>query len=124
LLRFNLGRTKKYGFSGQLYDNVTYGCPSSRFSGAMQIKRSSHLFAVHFPASVGSLTGAGDCLVGGTLASICSGLDVMVLQIIAGSYHLIKAITSYFSDFCLVQTMQGPYIRPPKFCFMNQCFSP
>jgi fructose-1-phosphate kinase PfkB-like protein len=71
-----------------------------------------------------SLTGAGDCLVGGTLASICSGLDVMVLQIIAGSYHLIKAVTSDFSDFCLVQTMQGPYIRLPKFCFMNQCFSP
>ncbi|CAK7329730.1 unnamed protein product [Dovyalis caffra] len=80
LMRFSSGRTKKYGFSGQLYDNVTSGCPSSRFSGAMQINRRSNLFAVHFPAlpaSVLRLTGAGDCLVGGTLASICSGLDVM-----------------------------------------------
>ncbi|KAG5247746.1 pentatricopeptide repeat-containing protein [Salix suchowensis] len=55
-------------------------CPSSRFSGALQIERSSHLFSVHFPAlpaSVVRLTGAGDCLVGGTLASLCSGLDIM-----------------------------------------------
>ncbi|KAJ6368632.1 hypothetical protein OIU78_001083 [Salix suchowensis] len=50
------------------------------FSGALQIERSSHLFSVHFPAlpaSVVRLTGAGDCLVGGTLASLCSGLDIM-----------------------------------------------
>ncbi|KAF9684338.1 hypothetical protein SADUNF_Sadunf04G0108000 [Salix dunnii] len=80
LLRFSLDRTKKYGFSGQLYDNVASSCPSSRFSGALQIERSSHLFSVHFPAlpaSVVRLTGAGDCLVGGTLASLCSGLDIM-----------------------------------------------
>ncbi|KAJ6766114.1 HEXOKINASE FAMILY MEMBER [Salix purpurea] len=80
LVRFSLDRTKKYGFSGQLYDNVASSCPSSRFSGALQIERSSHLFSVHFPAlpaSVVRLTGAGDCLVGGTLASLCSGLDIM-----------------------------------------------
>ncbi|KAJ6936878.1 pseudouridine kinase [Populus alba x Populus x berolinensis] len=80
VVRFSLDRTKKYGFSGQLYDNVASSCPSSRFSGALQIERSSHLFSVHFPAlpaSVVRLTGAGDCLVGGTLASLCSGLDIM-----------------------------------------------
>ncbi|MCH99472.1 pseudouridine kinase-like, partial [Trifolium medium] len=41
---------------------------------------SNRLFAVHLPslpASVVRLTGAGDCLVGGTLASICAGLDIM-----------------------------------------------
>ncbi|KAK1311986.1 hypothetical protein QJS10_CPA07g01035 [Acorus calamus] len=26
---------------------------------------------------VASLTGAGDCLVGGTLASVCAGLDIL-----------------------------------------------
>ncbi|XP_061977121.1 pseudouridine kinase isoform X3 [Populus nigra] len=80
VVRFSLDRTKKYGFSGQLYDKVVSSCPSSRFSGALQIERSSHLFSVHFPAlpaSVARLTGAGDCLVGGTLASLCSGLDIM-----------------------------------------------
>ncbi|KAJ6365102.1 hypothetical protein OIU76_029968 [Salix suchowensis] len=48
--------------------------------GPNLIERSSHLFSVHFPAlpaSVVRLTGAGDCLVGGTLASLCSGLDIM-----------------------------------------------
>lgn len=80
IVRFSLDRTKKYGVSGQLYDKVVSSCPSSRFSGALQIERSSHLFSVHFPAlpaSVVRLTGAGDCLVGGTLASLCSGLDIM-----------------------------------------------
>ncbi|KAJ6927187.1 hypothetical protein NC651_011304 [Populus alba x Populus x berolinensis] len=80
VVRFSLDRTKKYGFSGQLYDKVVSSCPPSRFSGALQIERSSHLFSVHFPAlpaSVVRLTGAGDCLVGGTLASLCSGLDIM-----------------------------------------------
>ncbi|KAI5592128.1 hypothetical protein POPTR_004G152100v4 [Populus trichocarpa] len=80
VVRFSLDRTKKYGVSGQLYDKVVSSCPSSRFSGALQIERSSHLFSVHFPAlpaSVVRLTGAGDCLVGGTLASLCSGLDIM-----------------------------------------------
>ncbi|KAL9370882.1 hypothetical protein Peur_036022 [Populus x canadensis] len=56
LMRFNLGRTEKYGFSGQFFF-------ASRFSGAMQIKRSSHLFSVHFPALPASVV---------TLASICS----------------------------------------------------
>ncbi|KAK9942436.1 hypothetical protein M0R45_008103 [Rubus argutus] len=42
--------------------------------------RSSCLYAVHFPAlpaSVVRLTGAGDCLVGGTISSLCAGLDIM-----------------------------------------------
>ncbi|MQL83014.1 hypothetical protein Taro_015496, partial [Colocasia esculenta] len=43
-----------------------------------QIK--NHAYILHLPAlpaSVMSLTGAGDCLVGGTLASVCAGLNVM-----------------------------------------------
>ncbi|KAF5196802.1 pfkB-like carbohydrate kinase family protein [Thalictrum thalictroides] len=65
----------------QLFEMVTSGCPSLKFCGAKNFElRSSHLYAVHFPslpASAVRLTGAGDCLVGGTLASICAGLDVM-----------------------------------------------
>ncbi|XP_059076745.1 pseudouridine kinase [Cryptomeria japonica] len=39
-----------------------------------------HLNCVHFPAlpvSVLSLTGAGDCFVGGTLAALCGGRDII-----------------------------------------------
>lgn len=49
------------------------------FPGLEQMN-SSHSYFFHFPAidaSVVSLTGAGDCLVGGILSSLCSGLDIM-----------------------------------------------
>ncbi|OMO63419.1 hypothetical protein COLO4_32449 [Corchorus olitorius] len=72
-------KTKKHGFSGQLFEDVTSRCPLNRFPNAKVLER-SHFWAVHFPAlpaSVVRLTGAGDCLVGGMLASLCAGLDVM-----------------------------------------------
>ncbi|CAJ1968025.1 unnamed protein product [Sphenostylis stenocarpa] len=56
-------------------------CPPSPYSGFSKLDKSSPLCAVHFPslpASVVRLTGAGDCLVGGTLTSICAGLDIML----------------------------------------------
>ncbi|KAK8468122.1 hypothetical protein PHAVU_007G233200 [Phaseolus vulgaris] len=68
------------GFGGQLYKAVMQKCPPSHYSGFSELNKSSHIFAVHFPslaASVVRLTGAGDCLVGGTLTSICAGLDIM-----------------------------------------------
>lgn len=43
-------------------------------------------YALHFPApaaSVKSLTGAGDCLVGGFIASICAGLDTIQSMAVA-----------------------------------------
>ncbi|GMY05852.1 pseudouridine kinase [Fagus crenata] len=58
---------------------VTSSCPPHWY-GATDLERNPHLFAVHFPAlpaSVVRLTGAGDYLVGGMLASICAGLNVM-----------------------------------------------
>lgn len=64
----------------QLYKTMAVGCPSNLISDFAKSENSSLLFAVHFPAlpaSVVRLTGAGDCLVGGTLSSICAGLDVM-----------------------------------------------
>ena len=57
---------------------MTSSCPPHWY-GATDLERDSHLFAVHFPAltaSVVRLTGAGDCLVGGTLASLSATVDV------------------------------------------------
>ncbi|WOL16934.1 hypothetical protein Cni_G25722 [Canna indica] len=63
-------------------------------------------FAFHFPAlhaSVVSLTGAGDCLVAGIIASICSGFDVM--QSVALGISVAKAAveseTNIPDEFCL-----------------------
>lgn len=73
-------KTNRSGFGRQLYKTVMQNCPPDCYSGFTKLGRSSHLFAVHLPslpASVVRLTGAGDCLVGGTLSSICAGLDIM-----------------------------------------------
>ncbi|PIA55666.1 hypothetical protein AQUCO_00700167v1 [Aquilegia coerulea] len=76
-----LRNIKPSSFGKQLFEIVTLGCPSHKLYGAKNFEsRTSRLYAVHFPslpASAVRLTGAGDCLVGGTLASICAGLDVM-----------------------------------------------
>ncbi|KAK3023016.1 hypothetical protein RJ639_045010, partial [Escallonia herrerae] len=77
--QISLKRKKPQGFGGLLHELVNSTCAPGRFFSAKR-EESSNLFAVHFPAisaSVVRLTGAGDCLVGGTLASICAGLDVM-----------------------------------------------
>lgn len=71
---------KSYVSNAELFKTVTASCPSNTFSNPSDSDKSLFLFAVHFPAlpaSVVRLTGAGDCLVGGTVASICAGLDVM-----------------------------------------------
>ncbi|KAL2344697.1 hypothetical protein Fmac_005982 [Flemingia macrophylla] len=73
-------KSNRCRIGGQLYSTIVEKCPPSRYSGFSELDRGSRLFAVHFPAlpaSVVRLTGAGDCLVGGTLASICAGLDIM-----------------------------------------------
>ena len=62
--------------------------------------------AVHFPAlpaSVVRLTGAGDCLVGGMLASICVGLNLMpsVAVGIAAAKAAVEAETSVPNAFSL-----------------------
>ncbi|KAI3753245.1 hypothetical protein L2E82_25291 [Cichorium intybus] len=56
----------------KLEETINLACPPDRFSrGGI----------VHFPAvsraAVVRLTGAGDCLVGGAVASVCAGLDLM-----------------------------------------------
>ncbi|XP_054778035.1 pseudouridine kinase [Prosopis cineraria] len=79
-IRSPLKKTTRSGSSENLYKIIMQKCPPNWCFGVSEPDRSSRLFAVHFPslpASVVRLTGAGDCLVGGTLASICAGLDIM-----------------------------------------------
>ncbi|XP_034227410.1 uncharacterized protein LOC117636832 isoform X2 [Prunus dulcis] len=97
---------KQYASNGELFNTVTASCPSNLFSSPPDSERSSFLFAVHFPAlpaSVVRLTGAGDCLVGGTIASICAGLDVMqsLAVGIAASKAAVEAETNVPSVFNL-----------------------
>ncbi|MED6219143.1 hypothetical protein PIB30_033072 [Stylosanthes scabra] len=78
-IKIPVDKTRRRGFGGELYRNVMKRFPSNSHSFS-EIGRSSHLFAVHLPAvtaSVVRLAGAGDCLVGGTLTSICTGLDII-----------------------------------------------
>ncbi|XP_020693516.2 uncharacterized protein LOC110107581 isoform X2 [Dendrobium catenatum] len=64
----------------QLLKVIKKNCPHHHESFLRFVQMSSGSFAFHLPApaaSVVSLTGAGDCLVGGILSSLCSGLDIM-----------------------------------------------
>jgi receptor expression-enhancing protein 5/6 len=75
-----VAKTNRSGFSGQLYKSVMQNFPPNCYSSFSELGSSNHLFAVHLPslpAAVVRLTGAGDCLVGGTLTSICAGLDII-----------------------------------------------
>uniref|UniRef100_A0A7N0T1L7 Carbohydrate kinase PfkB domain-containing protein n=1 Tax=Kalanchoe fedtschenkoi TaxID=63787 RepID=A0A7N0T1L7_KALFE len=69
---------KLHGFGKQLYESLLPIRPSIKFTTSREIHAAS-VVALHYPclpASVVKLTGAGDCLVGGTIASLCSGLDL------------------------------------------------
>ncbi|KAI6677795.1 hypothetical protein NL676_038591 [Syzygium grande] len=80
LTRTVVVKPQPLGVSSELHRLISPNCPSHKFHDARQIKGSSHLFALHLPGlpvSVKKLTGAGDCLVGATLASICEGLNVI-----------------------------------------------
>ncbi|GER49847.1 carbohydrate kinase [Striga asiatica] len=72
-------KNEPFSFSRKLYEAINLTCPANKILGTLESK-GSHNIAVHFPAlsaTVVRLTGAGDCLAGGTLASLCSGLDIM-----------------------------------------------
>ncbi|KAH7653878.1 Pseudouridine kinase protein [Dioscorea alata] len=78
--------------SRKLYELVNNNSLANRFHCNTETGMKSSSFAYHFPslpASVVSLTGAGDCLVGGILASICAGIDLM--QSIAVGITVAKA---------------------------------
>ncbi|GMY39629.1 pseudouridine kinase [Fagus crenata] len=128
-MRTCLDRVKPYGSCGQFYKIVTSSCPPHWY-GATDLERNPHLFAVHFPAlpaSVVRLTG-GDCLVGGMLASICAGLNVM--QSVAVGIAQPKLLSRQ-RPMCLLhlvwtqlQMMQGQYTLLPMLCSINQCCKP
>ncbi|XP_041995275.1 pseudouridine kinase-like isoform X2 [Salvia splendens] len=72
-------KNSPFSFSRKLYEVVNVSCPPDRILGTPTSK-GNYYVTVHFPAlpaSVVTLVGAGDCLVGGTLASVCAGLDIM-----------------------------------------------
>ncbi|KAL6218607.1 hypothetical protein ACLB2K_011817 [Fragaria x ananassa] len=80
LMRVGCEGIKPYNSNGILFKTMTASCPPKPFLSLQDSETSSFLFAVHFPAlpaSVVRLTGAGDCLVGGTISSLCAGLDIM-----------------------------------------------
>ncbi|CAM0945036.1 unnamed protein product [Alopecurus aequalis] len=66
-------------FSSQLLEKLE-GCFPPSMPVNMSREGSSRTCVFHLPAtsaSVISLTGAGDCLVGGILSSLCGGLNIM-----------------------------------------------
>lgn len=72
-------KNKPFSFSRTLYVTINASCPPNKILGA-PLSKGNYYTAIHFPAlsaSVVRVTGAGDCLVGGTIASICAGLDIM-----------------------------------------------
>ncbi|XP_006365517.1 pseudouridine kinase [Solanum tuberosum] len=111
--KFNLQRLAFKGnqspyFSKQLYEAVSTVCPKDKIFGASMCMPMSDLFAVHFPAlpaSVVRLTGAGDCLVGGTIASLCAGLDVMqsIAVGIAAAKVVVEVESNVPDEYCLAK---------------------
>ncbi|KZV17746.1 pentatricopeptide repeat-containing protein mitochondrial-like [Dorcoceras hygrometricum] len=72
-------KRKSFSSCRKLYETVNLSCPPSRTLNTSR-PRGGYCMAIHFPAisaSVVRLTGGGDCFVGGTIASLCSGLDIM-----------------------------------------------
>ncbi|CAO2813439.1 unnamed protein product [Amaranthus hypochondriacus] len=79
-LKMCLACTQVFDGNRELFDMVSVRCPTNQYLCPKPYKASSQLFVMHFPAlpaTVERVSGAGDCLVGGILASLCSGLNVM-----------------------------------------------
>lgn len=79
-LRECLNDTKYSDGKSELFDMVSSRCSTHQYFCSTPCKGGSQLFVMHFPALpaiVRGVSGAGDCLVGGILSSLCSGLDVM-----------------------------------------------
>ncbi|KAL3638570.1 hypothetical protein CASFOL_017941 [Castilleja foliolosa] len=78
--KYDFKKNGPFSFSRKLYEAINLSCPPNIILGGSELKGSYNNIAVHFPAlsaSVVRLTGAGDCLVGGTIAALCAGLDLM-----------------------------------------------
>ncbi|KAI3429035.1 PfkB domain-containing protein [Psidium guajava] len=80
LTRAVVEKPQPLGITSELHRLISSDFPLHKFHAARQIEGTSHFFALHLPglpASVKKLTGAGDCLVGATLASICEGSNII-----------------------------------------------
>ncbi|XAR59527.1 Pseudouridine kinase [Bertholletia excelsa] len=102
------GWKRRRGSCEELYEIVNLSCPPNRFFSASRIDESPDMFAMHFPAlpaSVVRVSGAGDCLVGGALASICAGLDlIQSLAVgIAAARAAVEAETNVPAEFSLTK---------------------
>ncbi|KAL3627150.1 hypothetical protein CASFOL_028513 [Castilleja foliolosa] len=78
--KYDFKKNGPFSFSRKLYESINLSCPPNIILGGSELKGSYNNIAFHFPAlsaSVVRLTGAGDCLVGGTIAALCAGLDLM-----------------------------------------------
>ncbi|KAI3978758.1 hypothetical protein MKX01_015933 [Papaver californicum] len=105
LTSYHLKNINPMCYRKQLYKNVASRCPSSKLMTEIE-RRGSDLILVHFPslpASVVRLTGAGDCFVGGALASLCAGLDVMqsIAVGMASAKAAVEVETNIPSEFVL-----------------------
>ncbi|RYR14145.1 hypothetical protein Ahy_B04g070766 isoform A [Arachis hypogaea] len=128
-IKIPVEKTRQHGFGGELYRTVMQRFPPSSYSFS-EHGRSSRLFALHLPsvpASVVRLTGAGDCLVGGTLTSISAGLDIIqsVSVGIAVAKAAVEAEANVPSAFSLA-TIAGKvllvYVDTAIFMHMSNCF--
>ncbi|KAK3420872.1 hypothetical protein EUGRSUZ_G00468 [Eucalyptus grandis] len=96
------------GINSELNKLISSDCHSHKFHDARHIEGTSHLFALHLPglpSSVKKLTGAGHCLVGATLASICEGLNI--IQAISVSIAAAKATVEADSNVPLTFDLIG-----------------
>lgn len=84
-------KCKQTPFSRQLLEKMDGCFPSNNLANLCR-ESSSRTCVFHLPAisaSVISLTGAGDCLVGGVLSALCAGFDI--IQSVAVGVAIAKA---------------------------------
>ncbi|KAF6166616.1 hypothetical protein GIB67_005478 [Kingdonia uniflora] len=94
-------RTSSFGI--ELYATVNSRLPSDEIVSAV-----NRLHVLHFPSLVTSvvrLTGAGDCLVGGILASLCSGLNLRqsIAVGIAAAKASVEVESNVPTEYCLTK---------------------
>ncbi|KAJ6827683.1 uncharacterized protein M6B38_366380 [Iris pallida] len=99
-MKDSLKNTRTSIYEKQLYELVNESCPPKQYANSP--------CALHFPAlpsSVVSLTGAGDCLVGGILSSLSTGLDMMqsVAMGVAVAKAAVECETNIPAEFSLTK---------------------
>ncbi|XP_056161052.1 pseudouridine kinase-like isoform X5 [Syzygium oleosum] len=125
LTRTVVEKPQPLGVSSELHRLISPNCPSHKFHDVRQIEGTSHLFALQLPglpASVKKLTGAGDCLVGATLASMCEGLNIIqaISVGIAAAKATVEADSNVPLTFDLIG-VAGRFTWLRRLFMMDQC---